>query len=369
MVLKIATLVLYLLTAACAYGGYVSPQIMAFPSVMVLALPYLAVISAIATVIWFCAGAWVTGSIGILMFILCQNPLGMLFSFHSDKKASKGAKTFTLLTWNVCHGSDFGQPDYQGNRTFETILKENADVVCLQEMYYFQYDSLPGCRKATIDSLCSLYPYRRKFDSGDLMFLSKYPFEIIPAPERENEYWNARLARLSIDGHPVMLYNLHLTSFQISPKDQEFIEQIRGVKSAENSLKTFKHTIYSKLKASFPTRATTAEKVLSNLEVTKAPTIVCGDFNDVPASWTYRMFLKDGFKDAFTETNFWPSPTFHNNLLYFRIDQVFYRGDVRPLSVERVSVNSSDHYGLKATFEFLDPGTAALNPPDPNARY
>ncbi|MDE7510540.1 MAG: endonuclease/exonuclease/phosphatase family protein, partial [Muribaculaceae bacterium] len=84
------------------------------------------------------------------------------------------------------------------------------------------------------------------------------------------------------------------------------------------------------------------------------PTVICGDFNDVPASWTYRLFLKEGFKDAYCATNFFPTYTFYPHGFYFHLDQMLYRGDIRPLGVDRLDIRTSDHLPLLATFE-VDP--------------
>lgn len=351
LILKIATIVIFFLTALCAYGGYIPPSLFALPSVAVLALPYMVVISVVLIIVWLLAKGWLTAAVGIIMLIICWTPVSMHFPFNSPAEPTPGADTFRLLTWNVAHGEDFRKPEDPGNRTFETILEEDADIVCLQEMVDFNPKLIHNMTQSLYDSICQRYPYREKFGSYDVQVWSKYPFTRLPQAE-DHYYPNARFVRFDIKGHKFMLCNVHLTSYKLDAKDQKVLADMRSPEGIENSLKNFKHTIYNKLTASFPVRAGVTSNLLWNIRAYRGPVIVCGDFNDVPASWTYRLFLKDGFKDAYTETNFFSTDTFYNNLLFFHIDQIMYRGLIRPLSVDRIDIRSSDHYGLVAEFEF-----------------
>ena len=303
LTLRIFTFAIYLLTACCAFGGYISPHVFALPSAMVLGLPYMVILTVVLIIMWCLLRGWITAGLGVVMLIACWTPVRMLFPFNTADKPTPGADTISILTWNVGHGKDFVKPDYPGSRTFETILKENADIVCLQELM----DLVPG---------------------------------------------RVPMVRFDIKGHRFMLCNVHLPSYRLDDNEQKILSSIRSPQGVEESIRNFKNGIYAKLTRSFPIRSEVTRNLLWNLAQYHGPVIVVGDFNDVPASWTYRLFLKDGFKDAYTATNFFSTDTFYNNMLFFHIDQVMYRGMVKPLSVDRIDVRSSDHYGLKAVFEF-----------------
>lgn len=348
---KIATLVIYLLTAFCAFGGYIPPELFSLPSVMVLALPYMVILSVVLIIIWCLNRSFVVSGIGVLMLIICWSPISMNFPFHSSHDPKQDSVRFKLLTWNVAHGVDFTKPESTDNRTFRTILRLDADIVCLQECINFSVKGIPNMSQELYDSICAKYPYRERYNAHDVQIFSKYPFTRLPQAE-DHYYPNARFARFNIEGHPFMLCNVHLTSYAIDPKDQKVISGIRSPQGLEHSLKNFKNTLYQKLTKSFPLRSGVTKNLLWNIREYKSPVIVCGDFNDVPASWTYRLFIKDGFKDAYADTNPFCTATFYNNFLFFHIDQIMYKGLIRPLWVDRIDVRSSDHYGLIAEFEF-----------------
>ena len=108
------------------------------------------------------------------------------------------------------------------------------------------------------------------------------------------------------------------------------------------------------MKAAFEMRAQVSALIAEYAAGLEGNVIVCGDFNDVPGSWTYRNFTKHGFMDAYSQTGFGHLITYNQHLMLFHIDQILYRGNIVPLWVRKERLNSSDHYPLVAEFEFLE---------------
>ncbi|HBC21661.1 MAG TPA: endonuclease, partial [Porphyromonadaceae bacterium] len=111
-----------------------------------------------------------------------------------------------------------------------------------------------------------------------------------------------------------------------------------------------KGSILAKMKKSYRDRAADAEAVRELLDSIKGTVIVCGDFNDVPASWAYRKVRGDDMSDAYADTGFGLMNTYNMHSFWFHIDHVLYRGAVRPLSVQKGNVDYSDHFPLIASF-------------------
>lgn len=44
--------------------------------------------------------------------------------------------------------------------------------------------------------------------------------------------------------------------------------------------------------------------------------------------------------------------TYNAHYFWFHLDQIFYRGGLRALSVKKIKTKVSDHYPLMAEFEF-----------------
>lgn len=351
LILKIATIVFYLLTALCCFGGYISPNIFPLGSIAVIGMPIMLTISAILTVVWLCFRGWITAGIGVIMFIACSTPIKMWFPMNSPSEPEPAdAPTLTILTWNTLHGADLENPKAEGSRMLSKILELKPDVVCLQEIFGFDRTCLQYYSQATMDSLLKIYPYQLGDGTYDLRILSRYPLRHIYF----GSLHSVRLAECFTVKTPtreIAIANVHLPSFLLN-------ENEKGLFSVENANAKEKEKlgldIVHKMERVFPERAEAAQKVLNGFEELAMPTIVCGDFNDVPASWVYRLFLKAGFQDAYVATNFWPTYTYYPHKFYFHLDQIFYRGAVRPLSVERLDIRTSDHLPLLATFQILE---------------
>lgn len=355
---KIISFAIFLLTIAAGYGGYVNPDYFAFPSAMVLAFPYLAILTFIIAAVWLLSGRIITGAAGIGALLITGGPLLQAVPLSFPKSASEGADTFTLLTYNILHGNDYRNPGLPGSRSLEYVIKSDADIVCLQELILFNKSEIKNYSQQLDDSLRKAYPYIAGKDWSDLKVLSKYPVRRldveIPGEEPEgNPRYRFEFFKVNIKGRELNIVNMHMNSYNLTEEEREVVTDIRGVNSAKASFKEMKGTIWEKMKYSFRTRKANVALLLATAATRSTPIIVCGDFNDVAASYAYRMMIKDGFKDAFAETHFLPVYTYNAHLFLLHLDQIFYKGDIKALSVKRGSVNSSDHYPLLATFEFL----------------
>lgn len=357
--LKILTFILYALTVFSAFGGRINPHFFALPSVFALFLPYLAIATIVAAAGWLCAKKFFTAALGALTVFICLGPITTAIPLHGSKKAEEGNRTFKIMTYNVMHGSDFRIPKSPGNRTFEYIINSGADIVCLQELRYFSKDEIKNFTPSLRDSLYKVYPYRAGDDVADLKILSKYPVKLLnlPAYPRYATQWeghqNADFFRINVDGTPLTVVNMHMNSYRLSWKEREVVTDIKSISTAKESMAEFKDSIRQKLTSSLEKRADNADRIRKALNEVKGNLIVCGDFNDVPESYAYRLIKGDDLKDAYVETNFGPTFTFNAHRFYFQLDQILYRGNMRALSVTKGKIDSSDHYPLIAEFELL----------------
>lgn len=352
---RILSYLLYLVTLVAAYGGTFSPHIFTVPAALTLVFPYLALASFLVAVFWFIARRWISGGLGILILFACWTPLTMAFPLKFSSKPTPGRKTFSIVSYNILHFEDMRSKDSSGNRSAEWLLDTDADIVCLVEYFGFnlQQEPLPGAEYTA--KLKERYPYVVSAGgSHDMTVLSKYPVEPITLPSLNAtlplcySFW-----RVKIDGQPLTIAVVHLPSFSLSDEERKVITDM-GRSPMKNTVNEFKGPIRGKLSHAFSVRAIATTELVSALSNIKGPVIVCGDFNDVPASWTYRHFLDNGFHDAFAETNFGPMHTYNAHLMYFHLDQIMYRGALKALDLHRGKIDSSDHYPLVAQFEFTE---------------
>ena len=133
---------------------------------------------------------------------------------------------------------------------------------------------------------------------------------------------------VDIDGRKLTIANVHLLSPGLSENERDVVKEMASVKNTRAGVSEMKHSVYGKMRSSFRKRKQDAENLRQALDRVKGDLIVCGDFNDVPESYAYRLIRGDDLRDAYAETGFGPMVTYNLNLMWFHIDQVLYRGEI-----------------------------------------
>ena len=96
------------------------------------------------------------------------------------------------------------------------------------------------------------------------------------------------------------------------------------------------------MKKNFVKRATQADYIRQMLDAGEGPVIICGDFNDTPASYTYRTVkgdLTDGFRDCGSGFGY----TFRQLKRIFRIDYIIYSPDFKGVTYDSPNLDYSDN--------------------------
>ncbi|MDR0695146.1 MAG: endonuclease/exonuclease/phosphatase family protein [Prevotellaceae bacterium] len=234
-------------------------------------------------------------------------------------------------------------------RTLETlpdiaafIGKEAPDIVCLQEAAVFD---TAGIRRLFPDYPHIYYRSRRLF--GKAWFttatLSRHPVRgkgVIVFPNSGN---TCIYTDISIDGQIVRVYNNHLESTRLDlamsfsrlKEDRVRNEEIKRV------------TV--RLRDAFKKRAAQVDTVAAHIAASPYPVLVCGDFNDLPMSYTYRK-MKGSRHDAFMDAGAGMPSSFRSMLPAFRIDYIFNDDYFEAKQFYIPEIRYSDHYPVVAVF-------------------
>ena len=354
--MRILAIFVYFITILSAFGGRINPDYFSFPSLLSLVFPYFAIITILLVVFWGITRRIFFCALGIITIVICLTPLSEVCPLGHSRKPSEGAQVFKIISWNVLHTRDLRKPDYPGNRALEYIIDSDADIVCLTELMQFVPSELPHLTDNLKDSLFKAYPYYSGLENTDIKILSKYPVERIGKICYDvTNYCRYDFFKINFPEEKELLVAMvHLSSYGLSAEERMVVTEINSVESAKTSMQEFKGPIHQKLRAAFRNRAEDATHLRSAIDdiSENIPLIVCGDFNDVPTSWTYNLIRGDDMRDAYVETNFGPAITYNLHAFYFHIDQMLYRGPIEALDLTVGKINSSDHYPLIGTFEF-----------------
>lgn len=97
-------------------------------------------------------------------------------------------------------------------------------------------------------------------------------------------------------------------------------------------------------------RAVQAEEVVELVNNFEGRAIVCGDFNDIPISYTY-FHTRGNLIDAHLERGNGYGATYVNNFPLFRIDYVLLDKEFKVKSYQRLDKVLSDHLGVVVGFD------------------
>ncbi len=258
---------------------------------------------------------------------------------------------FKLMTWNV---KLFDLYNWSGNKAtrskmFEVIQSENPSVLCLQEFY--SEDTGPFRNLDTLQSLMS-YKYTseaytitlRKTDHWGVATFSRYPIVNEGKIVFNNRSNNICLySDISINGDTIRVYNMHLQSINFGYADIAFVRSMLSEEEAEDEVENSK-SLLRRMKRAYTRRAEQANAIAAHIVSCRYPIIICGDFNDTPVSYTYRVLAK-GMCDAFRESGSGFGKTFENPLPIPRIDYILHSETLSSWEFKTIETTGmSDHY-------------------------
>lgn len=277
------------------------------------------------------------------------------------KIMSWNVKNFDLYNWN--------KNTETRKQMMELIKNEKADVLCLQEFYTNNqlFHNLEYLR----DSLG--YPYVYFFPSVDLRKLpktklqntlwkkgelhqqwgvatfSKFPITDTGKIDFKNSFANDCIyTDIDFNGKKARLYNVHFQSIHLGYDDYATLDSLEENQSTKwVPLKN----IMRKMKRAYTKRGQQANAVAESMGSYTGQKILCGDFNDVPVSYTYST-TKDNLQDAFVEKSKGFGATYANKFSVFRIDYTFFDPAIKINSYKRIRKELSDHYPVVTTFSF-----------------
>ncbi len=307
----------------------INPEILpffGFFGLLYLPLLLIVLVLLVAAIIRHSHSAWIP-LVALLPSLFLFSSFFRLADAESEEPAS-GGNIVRLLTYNV------GRAEQAPLAQF--LDGQDADIVMLQEFrtgdpngLHRRFPSYPYQHK-------SLYRTSKGY-VGNLI-LSKFPLDNsgqfrFPGSTNMIIYSDVRLP----DG-PVRIYNTHLESNSISlPAIVKRMVDNTDVISEELA---HVHEKVSKSSSRRQNQIRTLKEDISKLDI---PSIICGDMNDTPMSFSYRN-LSEGRKDTFEEAGAGFAATYSILWPLLRIDYFFVPEKCNVISHRTLKTDLSDHY-------------------------
>ena len=323
--------ILMFFTLAALFGGKVTPIGNNALAMLVYALPGLLIGNALMLVYWLVRRRW-QWSLMPLFALLCSIPyIGTFYqpSFFSKTDDSKAG--LIVATYNVAAFSNETSGFKSGDILAE-MKKNSVDVLCLQEYRDHSGDRLNS------DAYKDYFPYF-KFGHDDMIIYSRYPISQSEAIDFGDTNNSAMWADINVNGHMIRVFNAHLetTGFNRTMRKVAKME-LQGLTVKENAIIK---AIYGNYTMGMIIRSRQCDKVAQLIEESQLPVILCGDFNDVPYSYTYNRMLGD-LVDGFKECGKGFMSTYRGRKK-FRIDYIFHDKLLKGVSYYKQELSYSDH--------------------------
>ena len=345
--LLIFTLVLLILLILSAYSGFFDPEKHPIISNSGLGFPIILALH-VFLFIFLLIFKRKLAILSFIGFVFAWPQLQTYMPINSIKTPPE--KAIKVLSYNVMSFNGLKKDEYNKNDILNYIAKSNADIICLQE--YASSNNKKRLTSQEIKKTLNKYPYThiqsvgKKGSNNQLACFSKYPIKSAKKIDYLSDYNGSIAYIINIDGDDFLVINNHLESNKITKEDRVAYERLlKGVE--KDKLIDDTKSLASKIIEASTIRSKqtdTIVELLTNNQINY--TIVCGDFNDSPLSYTnYR--LEKQLTNAFTTSGKGLGISYNQNKFYFRIDNILISNNLKAYNctVDR-SIKTSDHYPI-----------------------
>lgn len=318
---------------------FLSPEKLWFAALFGMAYPYILVINLIFMVLWiFIKPLFMLFS--LVVILSGYNQIGNYLQFSGQQTKEKGIK---IISYNVKYfmGTNQFPTKENADHILDYLRQNNADIICLQEVR-LNKRQIFDVTNSKLPQISHMQLAHTSHEGGQLT-LTRFPILNMGEIRFSNSGNMIIFTDILMNSDTVRVYNCHLQSYRLRPKEINSIDSINFENNEEN--KTIIKELSVKFKDAIIKRAEQAATLREHLNQCPYPVIVCGDFNDTPVSFTYRTVRGD-LKDSFTESGKGTANTYNGKLPSFRIDYILYSPKFTSYNFEVSTLNHSDHYPI-----------------------
>lgn len=331
---------------------YIPPQVFWPLSVFGLAYPILLLINILFIIFWL-----LLVNKNLIFSLLA---IGIGWSTLNNHFQLKGSdeepieQGLKILSFNVKNLSNNNEKyaDIKIRTSIQNYLDEqDAQLICLQEFQSYPSEGINTVKQfkerlGMHYSAETRYVPNSKFKFVDLMTIfSKYPI-IKQQDLRYQDKCFALIADISYKKDTIRLFNIHLESNHFARNEYEIFSSPEVGLNEETGGQVA--ILLNKLARFSKVRNIQVNSIREMIKKSPHPIIICGDFNDTPASYAYQKLAKN-LNDSFVKKGKGYGNTYNGKLPAMRIDYILSDTLFQVHQFEIGKINMSDHYPVIST--------------------
>ena len=277
---------------------------------------------------------------GLLTLVLLPSLFFVGRYYRFTRPEPEREATLKMVSYNVglfAHGPKGMERLELADSVSRYLRSLDADVICLQEFFlphglpldYWITQHFPGYKG-------EFYMLNGKSGHFGNLTLSRKRLTGRGKINFEHSTNMALWTDVKLDSVSLRLYNCHFESYNIS---------IPGLIKKDGAVEETEQ----KMRRSIGERPKQVSAVLKDVESAPVSSLVLGDFNDTPLSYTYFRLLR-GRRDSFVRGGKGFGSTYSILWPLLRIDYILYPQELTGVSYQVERVKYSDHYPIIATY-------------------
>jgi len=281
---------------------------------------------------------------GLLLVMLLPSVffVGRYFQFKGAEDATE--PTLKVVSYNVglfAHSDGDERSRLALADSVSAFLRRtDADIICLQEFWLGNKVDVEGYLKRNFPGyVAEYYVLTGKNGHAGNVTLSRRPVVGKGKISFERSTNLVLYTDIRLDSAVVRLYNCHFESYNISIPG--LVKNITNDEVVEETGR--------KMRRSIRERPKQVAEVVADVDAAPYRSLVLGDFNDNPLSYTYHRLSRDR-RDSFVEAGKGFGATYRQLWPFLRIDYILYPSGLAAVSHRVGKEKYSDHYPIQASF-------------------
>ncbi|MDP2189343.1 MAG: endonuclease/exonuclease/phosphatase family protein [Sphingobacteriaceae bacterium] len=349
-----------ILAALLSILVYIAPYVHPETFWQTVFLPYLSfpmLLIHLGFIIWWSLGRSKKVLLSLITVVLGWPVNNATVQWSPGTKSSENS--LTIMSYNVGNFREGGEKKATHENIRQIINSTQPDLICFQE-YQSRNRKTGDFSDILFDELDYQQGYFEKvignadWGFSGLAIFSKYPIlskNYLPF-QNEHTVNGCIYVDVLVGIDTVRVINIHLQTNRLQREELEYVRGIQVNPDAESGRGILK--VMAKIKAAALARASQAETVAALIDSTPYPILLCGDFNDLPASYAYHQ-VKRHLQDSFVKKGNGTGNTYAGVFPSFRIDQVFVDPRFKVKTHRVIKQRHSDHFPVVVTLEIPQP--------------